>query len=165
MIAQLLIADGDTLVLDRCRGYFTRHGYQVEVAADGLQCLDSLYRMPPNILVLDQELLWGGGDGVLAYLREDQWRWPKTVVVTTSQCADGAPLAIDPPVKAVLEKPFSLARLGEAIRRAHFGRRIWRHAFSGRLNKSRHWNSTDVNGANLMMLPMNRDFPVSDEGP
>lgn len=133
MITQLLIADSDMLVLDRCRGYFARHGYQVEVAADGLKCLDSLGRMPPDILVLDRELLWGGGEGVLACLREDQWRWPETVILTASECADDSRATLPPPVKAVLPKPFSLARLGETIRRAHYGEtdlaaRFLRHA-------------------------------------
>jgi DNA-binding response OmpR family regulator len=121
MIMQLLIADSDTLALDRCRGYFANRGYQVEVAADGLKCLDGLRRVPPDILVIERELLWGGGDGVLACLREDKFRWPHTVVLTTSEFAGDGSSEIEPPVKVVLHKPFSLSSLWEAIRRAQYG--------------------------------------------
>jgi DNA-binding NarL/FixJ family response regulator len=121
MITQLLVADSDPFVLEGCHRYFSNRGYQVEVAADGLRCLDALRQLPPDVLVLEQELVWGGGDGVLACLREDHSRWPETVIVTTSAAA-GQPLpVVHPPLKAVVRKPCSLATLFEAIRQAHWG--------------------------------------------
>ncbi|HVA45125.1 MAG TPA: hypothetical protein VNH11_01955 [Pirellulales bacterium] len=133
MFTQLLVADSDTFVLDRCRRYFGNRGYQVELAADGLECLDALHRVPPDILVLEQELLWGGGEGVLACLREDHFRWPESVIVTSNEPAGAPSRPFEPPVKAVLQRPFSLAALFETVRRAQYGdtqlaARFLRHA-------------------------------------
>ena len=121
MITQLLVADSDTFVRDRCRSYFGNLGYQVDVAADGLECLNALDCVPPDVLVLEQELLWGGGEGVLACLREDHYRWPETVIVTSNDPTCGLLRRLEPPVKAVLKKPFSLAALFETVRRAQYG--------------------------------------------
>jgi CheY-like chemotaxis protein len=121
MITQLLVADSDACVLDRCRSYFTNRGYQVAAAADALECLDSLRRIPPDIMVVERELPWGGGEGVLVCLREDDFRWPQTVIVTTSELAGDLPPRLDPPVKAVLRRPYSLGTLFETIRRAQYG--------------------------------------------
>jgi CheY-like chemotaxis protein len=133
VITQLLVADSDPFVRERSRGYFGNRGYQVETAADALECLDLLRRIPPDVLVLEWELLWGGGDGVLAYLRENRCRWPETVIATTAPAdADLSP-RLEAPVKAVLKRPFSMATLFEVIRRAQhsdtqLAARFLRHA-------------------------------------
>ena len=116
MFAHLLIADSDAFVLERGFRYFTDRGYQVETASDALQCLRRLRELPPDVLVLQRELLWGGGDGVLAWLREDSPRWPRTVVLTTD---DRAEEPLHSPIKAFLPRPFSMQALSESIRRAH----------------------------------------------
>jgi DNA-binding NtrC family response regulator len=140
LIKQLLIANSDAFVRDRCRRYFTNRGYQVELAADGLECLDALSRIPPDILVLEQELLWGGGEGVLACLREDRLGWPGAVILTSHELVVGPPRRLEPPVKALLQKPFSLGALFETVRRAQYGEtqlasRFLRHAAA----LERHW--------------------------
>lgn len=117
MLIQLLVADSDPFIRERCRGYFGQRGYQVETAADALECLGLLHRIPPDVLVVERELLWGGGDGVLAYLRENRCRWPQTVILTTTQTNSDVP-RLQTPLKAVLKEPFSVATLFEAIRRA-----------------------------------------------
>lgn len=133
MITQLLIADSDAFVRQRCRTYFGDRGYQVELAADGLECLAALERVPPDVLLLEQELLWGGGEGVLACLRESRCRWPETVILTTNQTDMESPVRLTAPVKAVLKKPFSMAVLSESLRHARQGdtqlaARFLRHA-------------------------------------
>lgn len=120
MITQLLIADSDPWLRERSRRYFADRGYQVEVAADALGCLDAIRRVPPDVLVLEQQLHWGGGEGVLAVLREDRCRWPESVILTTSDCGELLPRP-EPLVAAVLRKPFCMAALGEAVRRAQYG--------------------------------------------
>jgi CheY-like chemotaxis protein len=47
------------------------YGFEVETADDGPACLASLRRAVPDLLILDLKLPGGGGDGVLAILRED----------------------------------------------------------------------------------------------
>jgi DNA-binding response OmpR family regulator len=120
MITHLLVADSDPWLRNRCRGYFADRGSQVEVAADGLECLESLHRVPPDVLVLEWELPWGGGDGVLAFLREERFAWPRTVILTTTDCAVVVS-RLEPPVAAMLCKPFCMAALSEEIRRAQYG--------------------------------------------
>lgn len=117
MLTHLLIADSDTLVLESYKRYFSNRGFQVETASDGLQCLDRLRELPPDILVLQRDLLWGGSEGILAWLREESPRWPKTVVLTTDDPA--AEEMLSAPVKTVLRRPFSIQALSENIRRAH----------------------------------------------
>src|SRR5438067_11067086 len=67
----LLIADGDAELCDLYEMFLTECGYEVEAASDGLDCLRKLRQVIPAVLVLDLELRWGGGDGVLARLREE----------------------------------------------------------------------------------------------
>jgi DNA-binding response OmpR family regulator len=64
----LLIAEGDAELCDVYRRFFARQGFDVETASDALDCVEKLRRVPPAVLVLDWELRWGGGDGVLAWL-------------------------------------------------------------------------------------------------
>lgn len=60
MRAELLIAESDA----ELRGIYDRLssmlGYQVETAADGLECWSKLRDGSPDALVLDVDILWGG---------------------------------------------------------------------------------------------------------
>jgi CheY-like chemotaxis protein len=93
--------------------------YNVEVAADGLACLARLRRRRPAALVLDADLPWGGGDGVLAWLREEGSAAGIGVVVTAAAGSPpGAAARQGPPVVHVLTEPFPLAALLEAVQAA-----------------------------------------------
>jgi len=111
----LLIADGDAALCDVYRRFFTERGYEMETASNGLDCLAKLRQVTPAVLVLDLELLWGGGDGVLAWLREES---PAPIpVLLTASAADPPAMAAcnEPPVVDYLPKPFALAGLLERI--------------------------------------------------
>jgi DNA-binding response OmpR family regulator len=84
MKCTLLIAEGDAELCEVYRRFFTERGYEVETASDGLDCLAKLRRATPAALVLDRELRWGGGDGVLAWLREQSEAFTLPVVLTTT---------------------------------------------------------------------------------
>ena len=119
MIQTLLIADGDAELCDVYRRFLTAGGYEVETSSDGLDCLGKLRQLTPAALVLDLELRWGGGDGVLAWLREECPALGMPVVLTATA---GYPLDLaqfeDPPVVDSLPKPFSLTALLESVRSA-----------------------------------------------
>lgn len=100
----ILFADGDRVLRDTYVELFSSHGLQVETARDGLECLAKLRRFVPDLLILDLELLWGGSDGVLAWLREERTLPALPVVVMASA---GRGLDIEPPVVALLSKPFA----------------------------------------------------------
>jgi DNA-binding response OmpR family regulator len=115
----LLIAEGDAELCDIYRRFFSNRGYQVETASDGLDCLQQLRRLTPAAVVLDLELRWGGGDGVLAWLREQgaAARVPVVLTATASQALEVEGY-VAPPVVEVLAKPFALTVLLESVRAA-----------------------------------------------
>jgi DNA-binding response OmpR family regulator len=124
MKPKLLIAVGDAELCDLYRRFLAASGYEVETASDGLGCLEKLRREVPAVLVLDWELRWGGGDGVLAWLREQNTPSVPLVVLTATAgySLDGA-TDITPPVVQFLPKPFSLTDLLDSVRAAVAQRR------------------------------------------
>jgi DNA-binding NtrC family response regulator len=113
----VLIAEDDGELSDLYRRYFIRRDYDVETASDGVDCLDKLRLAKPAVLVLDMKIRWGGGDGVLAWLREEDAMSGLAVVLTNSCCAQAA-ADTEPPVVKQLLKPFSLTALFEEVRAA-----------------------------------------------
>jgi CheY-like chemotaxis protein len=116
---RLLIADRDAELCEFYRRFLADMGYDAETCTDGLDCLAKLRRATPAVLVLDLELLWGGGDGVLAWLREES-RAPGIPVLLTANALDRQDMAefSGPPVVDYLPKPYTLASLFEKIRSA-----------------------------------------------
>jgi two-component system response regulator AtoC len=119
MIQSVLIAEGDGELCAIYKKFLTERGYRVETARDGLDCLANLRRTTPAAVVLDLELRWGGGDGVLAWLREQQALAQLPVVLTaTAGSTLAATDAIVPPVVQILPKPFTLMTLLDSVRAA-----------------------------------------------
>jgi DNA-binding response OmpR family regulator len=118
----LLIAEGDAELCDVYRRFFAGQGCDVETASDGLDCLAKLRRGKPAVLVLDWELRWGGGDGVLAWLREQGATSGVPVVLMTTAGSPQHPAVFTaPPVVDHLRKPFALTALLESVRSAVAG--------------------------------------------
>lgn len=119
MKSSLLLAEGNAELRELYSGFLRKHGYDVTVAEDGLECLRHLKRVSPDLLVLDLELTWGGGDGVLDWLREDSGRAGMPVILTATAGGDlGAAEVADPPVVESLAKPFTLTELADSVRAA-----------------------------------------------
>ena len=115
----LLIADGDAELCDLYQRYITGRGYEVETASDGLECVAKLRQATPAAMLLDLELRWGGGDGVLAWLREDRAAPQVPVILmATTGCSLDVAKVIKPPVVQVLPKPFTLTALLMSVRSA-----------------------------------------------
>lgn len=112
MRPSLLIADSDESLAELYQRFFVDHGYRVATAATGLDCLHTLRAFAPDILILDQELPWGGGDGVLALMRREPNLAPIPVIY---QVAGPRPGLIAPPVAAWLLKPVHLRELVEKV--------------------------------------------------
>ena len=114
---RLLIADSDSTLTDIYESFFSRQGYEVETSEDGLQCLEATRRRVPDVLVLEYELPWGGGDGVLASLRDEFPFVPIGVVlITCDYSQEELAHELTPPVAGCLRKPFRLRELSEMIR-------------------------------------------------
>ena len=117
----VLCADADRELRDVYVWLLSSYGFRVETADDGLECLAKLRQFVPDLLLLDLELPWGGGDGVLEVMRGNLSLLPVRVVLTSSvasaQVLDG--LASPPAVQA-LAKPFQLSALVERAALAEF---------------------------------------------
>ena len=87
MKPRLLIADRDAELCEVFRRFLTERGYEVETSTDGLDCLAKLRQVTPAVLVLDLELFWSGGDGVLAWLREERSASKIPVLLTATAAA------------------------------------------------------------------------------
>lgn len=112
----LLVAEGDADLREIYRRFLTERNYAVATAVDGLECLEKLRRLRPAVLVLDWELRWGGGDGVLTWLREQDVGSGTSVVVTSKAgCPSDVFDDIRPPVVRWLLKPFALTALLESV--------------------------------------------------
>ena len=112
----VLIAEGDEATRDATRQYLLLHGFEVETATGGIECLEKLRCGTTRVVVLDSDLAWGGGDGVLAVMREEPSLSHIPVVLTTTRLGlDQVSFALAP-VLHILEKPFVLESLLESIR-------------------------------------------------
>ncbi len=115
----LLVADGDSELCQIYERFLASRGFDVETAGDGLDCLVKLRRRCPTVVVLDLDICWGGGDGVLAWLREGMCSaWVPVVLTATAGSPQHFSESVEPPVVQCLQKPFTLAVLLEAVRGA-----------------------------------------------
>ena len=111
----LLIADGASFQTTRIKSYFASRGYRVETVESALDCIESMQREPPDVLILDCGLLWGGCDGVLAWLQETTARSHVPVVLTTEQsCQQNTHQSV---VKQ-MRRPFDVEALFKAVNSA-----------------------------------------------
>ena len=67
---RVLMADPDPSISMVYREPLLREGFELATAVSGLECVARLRECVPDVLVLEPQLLWGGGDGVLAMMCE-----------------------------------------------------------------------------------------------
>jgi len=70
MPTRVLIADGDGSLLAAYRDFLSRNGFNVLTAPDGLKCINALRCFKPDALILELDIPWGGGMGVLEVMHE-----------------------------------------------------------------------------------------------
>lgn len=119
MFSRVLVADSDKSLADLYALCLRRQGYDVHFAHNGVECWARLQEVRPAALLLEWELPWGGGDGVVSRLRED-WPWPEPLVVltTTAELSPDDFERANLPVNSCLRKPFRLAELESVLRGA-----------------------------------------------
>jgi len=115
---RVLLADPDLSLLDIYREFLLRDGFDVVTATDGLDCVAKMRSFLPEVLVLEPELPWGRGDGVLAQMYEDP-AVPliPVMVLTGQQDPDGRYGVGIFPVSSYHVKPLTPNRLAESLRR------------------------------------------------
>ena len=85
MAIRVLIADPNRSLLQTYGEFLSRNGFEVATVADGLSCLAKLREWEPEILVLELDMPWGGGAGVLDLMRDGFGLPQIPVVVLTSR--------------------------------------------------------------------------------
>lgn len=106
MKRSVLVANADGAMShleDRC---FSNAGYRIETVRDGLACMNRMRQGLPDLLLLDQELPWGGGDGVLACLREETAfaRVPVVLVADVLPIQDLSRLLVRPVIRCLQKR-------------------------------------------------------------
>lgn len=66
----LLIAEGDLDLRSAYARLCVHRGLSADTVSDGLECLKRLAARLPDVLLVDLDILWGGGDGVVACARD-----------------------------------------------------------------------------------------------
>ena len=116
MKTDLLIAEANTNLRELYERFFGEMGIRVETAFDGLECWAKLLEFAPDVLVLDMDLLWGGGDGVLARLRNDRdEKLSPTVFITGFDSPISMSRRFGIAIENCLQKPFEPGELLESV--------------------------------------------------
>ncbi len=82
--------------------------------SSGLDCLRLVREKGPRVLILDHELPWGDGAGVLACLREDGVPLP-VILKTRYASTESVQKLVVPPVISCLSNPVLLPQLLEEV--------------------------------------------------
>ena len=81
------MADPDESLAPVYREPLSREGFELETAVSGLECIARLRECVPDVLVLEPQMPWGGGDGILAMMGEIPQLATVPVMILTS-CRD-----------------------------------------------------------------------------
>lgn len=124
MTARMIWADHDAEFTSIGRRYLSAQGFDVTIVPDALACLDELHREPADVLILDEELQWGGIDGVLERLRSEAGADMMPLVFASG---DDRPQVLAerfnlPPARC-LQKPYRLQSIVAAVEQQSPSRR------------------------------------------
>jgi two-component system, OmpR family, response regulator MprA len=112
---RILIADDDRAVRDALRRALSLGGYDVELAADGLQTLDAVAQVAPDALVLDIGMPGVDGLEVCRRLRRAGDRVP-ILMLTARDAVEDRIEGLDAGADDYLVKPFDVGKLRARLR-------------------------------------------------
>lgn len=84
---RVLMADPDLSLGPAYRRPLLEHGFVTTMVCSGLECVTQLRERTPDLLVLEPQLPWGGGEGVLAIMGEIP-RLANVPVMVLTACRD-----------------------------------------------------------------------------
>lgn len=114
---RVLMADPDESLSSMYQEPLAQEGIEVVTAFSGIECVAGLREHVPDLLVLEPQLPWGGGDGVLAMMG-DVPRLATIPVMILTSCQDTSLLnrVSRFPVNGYHRKPLAPHRLAKNIR-------------------------------------------------
>jgi len=112
---RVLIGDPDRELLAVFQSYLAGKGFQVSGTDDEQHCLRELCESAPDVLVLELDLARCWGQHVIAALQDGSEVPDVPVIALTHGGARTPELFPDGPIRAYLDKPFSMGQLVESI--------------------------------------------------
>jgi DNA-binding response OmpR family regulator len=111
------MADPDESLQPLYREHLMQEGFELVTAVSALECVARLRERVPDVVVLEPQLPWGGGDGVLALMGEVPQLATVPIMVLTS-CRDSRLLegVARFPVSDYQLKPLAPQRLAGRLR-------------------------------------------------
>ncbi len=120
MKPRILIADHERGLVEAMQRCLASRGYQSAIATDGLQCLHEIRLLQPSFLVLGPNLLWGGAEGIMDWLRTEK-RFPQPTVVVVHEANGSCNLQeFSTPSSFQLSRPKSIKELLPFISQLEF---------------------------------------------
>lgn len=116
MAKRILVIEDDTDVRWMIVDYLTQQGYQVETAIDGQQAISRLKGDAPDLVTLDLNMPIVDGARVAEQLRLERG-WELVPILMVSAAHDAPDWARKVKGVTLLQKPFELKQLGEAVER------------------------------------------------
>lgn len=112
---RVLVVDDEEIARANLEHVFSKEGYQVETAADGIEAMERLRRNPADIVISDLKMSRMDGLQLLGQIREDV---PETevVLVTGYGTVDCAVTALRQGAAHYLCKPVDIAELKKTVR-------------------------------------------------
>ncbi|MEO3434136.1 response regulator [Inquilinus sp. CAU 1745] len=115
---RILIADDEEAVREFVRRAMEHGGYHADVAADGLQALETLHRGEKYDLLIT-DIVMPGLDGIELALKAAKDFPDLTILMMTGYAAEKQrAYGLESLIHKVLSKPFSLKQITEAVREA-----------------------------------------------
>jgi CheY-like chemotaxis protein len=127
MTVRVLLADGEPGLTRLYQSALAGDGFSVAVVHDALACLAQLRSSRPDVLVLDPDLPWGQGMGILARMREDPDLPVVPVILLCGAVRPEHHMALAGLLAAeCYQKPVPPAQLADRIRLLSSGRSVAR---------------------------------------
>ncbi|SCK59347.1 Response regulator receiver domain-containing protein [Streptomyces sp. WMMB 322] len=116
MSGRVLVVDDDKVIRQLIRVNLELEGFEVVTAADGVECLDVVHGVRPDLVTLDVAMPRLDGLRTAERLRSD----PRTRHIPVAIVSGCTPLdgedGREPPVDALLAKPFEPSELVRMVR-------------------------------------------------
>lgn len=117
MLNRILIADRNLEFSSLLADLLRSQGFEVHVSGTGLKCRADCQNEPPDLLIIDAELHWGSGLGVLASLYEDN---PNLMLPVILLLGDGGISMNTHSLGSIfitLSRPVPISAIANAVRR------------------------------------------------
>lgn len=114
---RVLVVDDNRVIRQLIRVNLELEGFEVVTAADGVECLDVVHEVAPDVITLDVVMPRLDGLRTAALLRSDPRtrHLPLAIVSACTRQEVGSDLEVD--VEAFIAKPFEPAELVGVVRR------------------------------------------------